>query len=169
MERNCIVDTKNERGRGRTLLATIILFAVSLLAMPLLAQTAAAQQPNSISGCRSDPIVKFNNGKQTALQAQIFDTSTDVTGVTYLLHIPTGVAMTGLTYTGGAFAGKEKVTVYADNPSNTYTTTITVQTNKTSINVTDTITLAKSSNGSKIATKSVTGLSAQNIKLQVTG
>lgn len=158
------MDTKNEPRRACTLLAATMLFAISLLAVPFFSQTASAQ----LTGCRSDPLAKFSNGKQTALQAQIFDMSTDVNSVSYTLHIPTGVAMTKLTYTGGAFAGKETVTVYADNPSNTYTAITTVMTQKSSISVTDSTTL-KSSSGSTIATKSVTGLAGQSITQQVTG
>lgn len=118
--------------------------------------------------CRSDPIIKMSNGKQLKLLSTIFDSSTYVSKVAYVVHIPSGVAMSGLTYTGGAFAGKENVVVYADNAANTYSNALTVSESHSSINVTAQEVLATSS-GSTIAQISVTGFANTTIKEQVSG
>lgn len=145
-------------------IAAALLATAVLASAPLFAHQASA----SLSSCRTDPIVKLSNGKQLKLVATIFDSSGSVSTVTYNVYIPSGVAVSGETMTGGWAAGKEKIIVYTTNPANTYTTKFYVTDSNKSINVTGATTLA-TSGGSTISSKSVTGFANSTISVQVTG
>jgi hypothetical protein len=121
-----------------------------------------------VSSCRTDPIVKLSNGESVNLSASIYDTATNVSKVTYTLYIPAGVAVTGETFTGNAFTGKEALVVYATNPAGSYTSNYVVSDANSSINVTGTTSLT-SARGKALATSSVTGLTNQTITVAVSG
>jgi hypothetical protein len=115
--------------------------------------------------CRTDPIVHLSNGQSVVVSSAISDTPTDIKKVTYTLHVPVGLGVSGIVYTGGSFAGKESMTVYADNEGGTYTSTTTVQIRaNTAVPVTATITVKGSQSG---VSTSVSGLSGQVLTAQV--
>lgn len=69
--------------------------------------------------CRTDPMVTLSNGVTVTLYEDISDSATDVTKITYALHVPVGVTATSISYSGAVSASIQSVTLYADeNPGN---------------------------------------------------
>jgi hypothetical protein len=82
--------------------------------------------------CRTDPAIALSNGAVITLYEDIADVSTDVTKITYQLHVPVGVTVTSITYSGDVPSSLQSVTVMADeNPGNYdgYTTVYTATPN----------------------------------------
>lgn len=109
------------RRSPRALLATSAL-TLGMLAGSMLATGAQAH----ITYCRSDPQVFLSNGMKVELTATISTDSSYVDSVKYVLHAPAGTSVTSVVYTGGAFAGKESLSFYADGPANEYDGSTTV-------------------------------------------
>jgi hypothetical protein len=116
------------------------------------------------SVCRTDPIVQLSNGKTVKVLASISDLAADVQNVAYTVHIPAGVSLVHSTYTGGTFAGKESLTVFADAAAATYTTTTTVTTGHSGVVVTATTSVTTSQS---TVSRSVSGLSGQALTVSV--
>jgi hypothetical protein len=96
-------------------LALSLTLGIGALAAPALITGAHAQ----ISGCRSDPLVVLSNGDQVTLYEDISDTATDVTQITYQLHIPVGLSVKSVTYSGAVSSNLQSITFSADeNPGN---------------------------------------------------
>src|SRR5579875_3033961 len=89
----------------------------------------------AISPCRTDPLVTLSNTVQITLHEQIYDSSNDVTGIAYQLHVPKGVFVLSVIYYGAVPANLQKLTVYADEPPGTYDGYTTVSTGTTNIPV----------------------------------
>ncbi len=95
--------------RMKTLRLSIILLLVAvLLAAPVSTASAALRT------CRTDPIVMLSDGHKVSLSVTMATDPSNVSEITYTLHVPQGAAVTKIVYTGGAFAKKEKVAVLAD-------------------------------------------------------
>jgi len=79
-------------------------------------------QAQALSICNGDPIVKLSNGiKVHATVSVVVDpTQLGDLQVTYTFHVPVGVDVQKITYTGGSLADRENVQVYADQVSNSY-------------------------------------------------
>jgi len=148
----------------RAILGTVAVAAI-LGTGSLFAMGAGAH----VGGCRTDPIVKLSNGNEVHLSATIYDSETNVSKVTYTLYIPTGVSVTGKTFTGGGFNGKESIGVYANNPAHTYTSSYVVGETYSNINVTDSSSLVYSKTNKTLTTASGSGLTNQTLSLTVTG
>jgi hypothetical protein len=99
---------------------------------PLLAGGAHAQ----ISGCRSDPVVTLSNGDQVTLYEDISDTATDVTQITYQLHIPVGLSVKSVTYSGAIASKLQSITLTADENLGNYDAYTVVSTKTPNIPVT---------------------------------
>jgi hypothetical protein len=137
------------------------LFGALLLSL-LGVQNAQAQ----ISGCRSDPKVSLSNGGLVTLTATSSLSISQVSSITYELHIPAGQTVTNVAYTGGAYAGKEKLTWFADDAAGTYNSMTTLSASSGSASVTANITVNLGQK--KQASAQVTGSSGQPLSLQVT-
>src|SRR4051794_12296378 len=68
-------------------------------------------------GCRSDPIVWLSNGAKVTMVASSTASASTVKLITYTVHVPRGVRMTKVVYTGGVLKDKERVVVVADRSS----------------------------------------------------
>ena len=95
----------------------------------LLLHAAAPAAYASIGGCRSDPVFVLSNGTELDLGATIDTGSSNVLGVTYTVHVPTGIQV--LSATGWSLGSAERWSVVADMPRDQYRTdtfvTTTVQ------------------------------------------
>ena len=94
----------------------IFILAVVLLAVP------NRQASALLVTCRTDPIFMLSNGDVINITLNISTDSANVRNITYLLHVPAGVTVAKVTYTGGGMGTKEIYKVYQDSPAKTYTT-----------------------------------------------
>jgi hypothetical protein len=89
--------------------------AVTLVALLGQAVGASAQTVT----CRTDPVVALSNGVSVTLYETITDTATDVTKITYALHVPVGVSIKSISYVGAVPATAQSITLHQDeNPGN---------------------------------------------------
>ena len=102
------------RGAGRRL--ALALGAASLLAVSLAAPAAHA----ALSRCSTDPVVTLSNGAQVTMSNDIYDASTNVTKVAYILHAPGGTTVTSVSYANSTTGIPETFTFYADNQPGDY-------------------------------------------------
>ena len=123
-----------------------------------------------LAGCRADPILQLSNGDKVQVQVSVGADSSAVSTITYAVHVPSGTKLSKVVYTGGSFAGKEKVQFYADQLASRYTSTTTVSTATPGISVTATTTVAALSSTPAVTpvTASVAGLSNQALSAQFT-
>jgi hypothetical protein len=84
------------------------------------------------SVCRSDPVIALSDGKSVTITDSISDASTDLQHITYVLHAPTGVTVSRVTYTAGMSA-IESLQFYADQTAGHYVagTQVTTKTSPT--------------------------------------
>ncbi len=94
-------------------------------AFGILGNSSGAQ---ALTVCHGDPIVILSNG--TALDATIaiaIDSSQlGNLQVNYTFHVPSGVRVQRIIYTGGSLAGRENVKVNADQATNSYSEQVLV-------------------------------------------
>src|SRR5579884_3880257 len=95
------------------------LAATASLACGLLAGTLEAHAAYQV--CRTDPIVLLSNGRQLNIVESVSDVASDINAIQYSVHVPSGVGVRKITYTGGPLKGKESVTFYTDAASGQYT------------------------------------------------
>jgi hypothetical protein len=103
----------------------IFVAALIIAALPNMHASAAFRT------CRSDPIFKLSNGDVINVTLDIGTDEASVKNVTYVLHVPTGVTVTKVTYTAGGIGKKEMYKVVQDSPLKTYTTDTVVTTQNT--------------------------------------
>lgn len=72
----------------------------------------------AISGCRADPTVTLSNGVSISMWATMQTDISNVESVNYVLHVPTGVTMIGITY--DASGSLEHVSIVADQTGTHY-------------------------------------------------
>ena len=100
---------------SKRLFLTSAVLACGLLSGPLASLSAHA----AITACRSDPVVTLSNGMKVTLYENIYDSATDVSGISYQLHIPVGLTVTSVSYSGAVAASLQTITTSADeNPGN---------------------------------------------------
>lgn len=114
---------------GPLLLGSAVL-AAGLLIGPLAPAHAA------IAACRSDPTVTLSSGVQVTLYEDISDTATDVSSISYQLHIPVGVTVKSIAYSGAVPSSVQSVTTYADEGAGNYDAYTVVNTRTPNISVT---------------------------------
>lgn len=88
-----------------------LLLTLGLVAGPLTAHGVGA----TFSTCDVDPTVALSNGWQVTLAAHISSDPSTVQNITYVLHGPTGVSVTRVTYDGGPLSNSETVLYVPDN------------------------------------------------------
>jgi hypothetical protein len=94
---------------------TIVVLA--LLACAILGANFMQEASAAIRICRGDPRVWLSNGTQIAMTATIGADASQVKLITYTVHVPRGLSVTKVVYTGGALANKERVVVLFDRTS----------------------------------------------------
>ncbi len=107
----------------------ILLFVVVLLAAFPVSTVSAA-----LRTCRTDPIVSLSDGHKVSLSATIATDAANVNMIHYTLHVPRGVTVTNVVFTS-AFASKEMIMVWFDQPAGTYETETVVHTNQGVVDV----------------------------------
>ncbi len=81
----------------------------------------------SIGVCRSDPVFTLTNGMTVTLFETLTDDPSDIVGGSYVLHIPAGVSVRTVNYSG-TVGSQQSFTYYADAQPNAYSATSTVLT-----------------------------------------
>jgi hypothetical protein len=108
----------------------------SFLLAGCLLVTGAAGVHAQLATCRSDPLLTLSNGAQVTLYEDIYDAASDVTGVTYQLHVPVGVMVRSITYSGAISSKLQTITVTADENAGDYDAYTVVYTKTANISVT---------------------------------
>jgi hypothetical protein len=62
----------------------------------------------------------LSNCAQLTLYEDIYDSSTDVTGITYTVNLPAGVTVKSISYAGAISSSLQKVTTTATNTIDNY-------------------------------------------------
>ena len=101
----------------------VMILVILLAGLPV--QTASA----ALRTCRTDPIVFLSDGHKVSLSATVATDAANVRQIRYTLHIPSGVSVAGMVFTGGDFARKEMVMVWPDLPQGIYQSETVVHTN----------------------------------------
>ncbi len=78
--------------------------------------------------CRTDPVISLSNGKTLTMYEIVHTTPANIAGVTYTVHVPTGITATAITYPGAVPAAQQTVTVQSDNRKHRYDVYSTVLT-----------------------------------------
>jgi hypothetical protein len=91
-----------------------LILALGALCSGLMTNPVHAQ----ISACRADPTVTLSNGVAVTMWATMQTDISNVKSVNYILHVPTGVTMTGITY--DANGALEHVSIVADQTGTHY-------------------------------------------------
>jgi hypothetical protein len=107
----------------------IIILVVLLAGMQFQSASAALRT------CRTDPIVFLSDGHKVSLSATMATDAANVSQIKYTLHVPSGVRVTGMVFTGGDFARKEMVMVWADLPPGLYKSETVVHTHQGIVDV----------------------------------
>ncbi|HLJ69511.1 MAG TPA: hypothetical protein VKX16_19320, partial [Chloroflexota bacterium] len=68
----------------------VVVGLAALLGSAVLGSFAAGNAA-ATAGCRTDPLVTLSNGTRLTLYEDIADSASDVTAVSYKLHIPVGL------------------------------------------------------------------------------
>ena len=111
--------TQTTRGRqwvGASRRLALALGAAGLLAGSLTAPAAHA----ALVRCSTDPLVTLSNGAQVTMSNDIYDSSTNVKGVAYILHAPSGTTVKSVSYANSTEGIPETFTFYADNQPGDY-------------------------------------------------
>jgi hypothetical protein len=116
------------------------------------------------TACRTDPVVTLSSGVTVTMAATIYDTQSDIQKVVYVLHAPSGVTVTGITWPNDSLSSRESVQYFADNTTGHYTTQTTVTTETKGVKVSAT-TQARTSTTSISATVSGTSGSAITVSV----
>ena len=114
-----------------------ILFLLVLLLATLPVSTVSA----ALRTCRTDPIVLLSNGYGMAISSLVGTDVTNVVTIRYTLHVPQGVTANRVVYTGGGLAGKETLTLVADQANGRYAVETAVSTRVGSASVSTTFNL----------------------------
>ena len=117
----------------------------------------------AISACRADPIVWLSNGDSVQMTVDVGTSPGDVRKITYTLHVPVGVGVDRIVYTGGALQSKEEVVLVDDQSPGYYVTDTVVMARGKGIRVTANTSEAGSFRGS------VSGVNGEHLILNFTG
>lgn len=77
----------------------------------------------------------LSDGNNVSMSATMATEAGNVRQIAYKLHVPSGVTVTKIVFTGGEWANKEVVEVYADFPMGKYRSETTVFTHSGSADV----------------------------------
>jgi hypothetical protein len=84
---------------------------------------------SAAAACRSDPVVTLSNGTQVTLYEDIYDSASDVSSISYELHVPGGVTVQSVVYSGSVATNLQTINVIADEKAGSYDTYTVVRTN----------------------------------------
>jgi hypothetical protein len=102
--------------------ASVAMLLAMLLALGFISSTASA----GLDACRADPLIVLSDGSRISVSVRINTSAEDIQQVEYVLHVPRGLSIQKIVYTGGALRDKERVTLIADNPPGVFITETTV-------------------------------------------
>jgi hypothetical protein len=105
-------------------LVILVMSTVALVSTSMIPIEAHA----SYSICRSDPALVLSNGTVLDLSASISTALSNVSSVTYVVHLPAGVRPLLVLNTDGLMGIKEHFVSYSDDSSGAYDTYTTVAT-----------------------------------------
>ena len=119
----------------------IIAISVMLAGLALTPTLTPAAQA-SFDGCRSDPIIYLSDGTALDLTADIGTNVSNITEITYSVHVPRGLnVLLYLATPNIGFKGKEAFVLFNDAPAGQYETDTFVQTSNQGVAVTARTTL----------------------------
>src|ERR1700712_918614 len=101
------------------------LLSILLVCLGIGLATGAPSAFAAVGGCRADPKVWLSNGAKVTMSASITADASAVKVVIYTVHVPRGVTMTSVVFTGGVLKDKERVVVVADRTSGYQLSTVT--------------------------------------------
>jgi hypothetical protein len=152
------------RSRGLRLVLTAGLLAVGLMISPLALHQAGASL-SSCAGCHHyGPKITVSNGWKITTGVGVTDSSQGTLGVSYTVHVPSGVTVTTVTYQGSAQV-PQSAQVIADGNAGTVDVTTNVTTGATGVAVYP-FTTINNQNTSCISSNSTSGFSNQDVLLQ---
>jgi hypothetical protein len=88
------------------------------------------------SFCREDSVLSLSKGAHLTLYQDIYDTSTDITSITFQISIPTGVTVKSIRYVGPVPSSQQTITVTANENLGNCDAYTTVSTKTPNISVT---------------------------------
>jgi len=142
----------------------VIGLTACLTALTVLPPNAEA----AIRGCRTDPAFTLSNGTVVDLGASLPNTdAAAVNHITYVLHVPAGTGIAKMIYSGGAFSGKETLTLVDDSASNGYSADTTVQTQTTGDSMAAHAIVLSTADSIQLAAARVTGTVGQTLVLKL--
>lgn len=139
---------------------SLLVLFVSALALFLGAvqtQVAWASAP-----CRDDPTIMLSDGTTISMSEDIYDRASDVTKVSYRLHIPRGLTVQAVAFSGDISASIQSLSVVADENTGTYDAFVNVFTAAPNVSITAYMT-ATSSGGITTASYQTDGHSGQSL------
>lgn len=140
---------------SRTMLRRTALAAVALVA----ALFGTGQAHAAYTACRSDPQLTLSNGVQITLYEDIYDLPSDITRISYTVHIPAGLSVKSIAYQGAVPANLQKVKISADQKQGNYAATTVVSTKTSGIAVS--AFMDGTNNGVRTVSASASGQSGQ--------
>jgi hypothetical protein len=141
---------------NRHLLLSALLVALTLLLGPLTSSRVHA----AITYCRTDPVATLSHGAQITMYADVYDTASDLQHADFVLHVPTGVSVTGVTY-DPIFGSFESLSWVADQNTGRYKVDTLVTTGASGIKVVATV--AVSGMTCQLPSKSTQGQSGKDL------
>lgn len=127
------MDLRSVRRAGRLLVATSVL-AAGLTFGPLGVHPAGATI-SACGGCPAwGPIVTMDDGSKTNVSVKVNDSASDMLGISYVLHVPAGSNVSGVSYQGNP-AVLQTIAVVPDSAPGVYSTTTVVTTLSGSVEV----------------------------------
>ncbi|GEM_PF-1755297 len=141
--------------KGRLLESTTTIgLVLAALVLMLFAYGSASA---AIDECRGDPVLVLSNGKTMTIAAVIGTSVSDVKEVEYVVHVPRGVKLVRVEWTGDpALVAKEELEFHDDAKPGQYTSDTVVETKTKQVAVTVTTWLGSLS-------KTITGVSGRHL------
>lgn len=151
--------------KRRSFLTLHTLGVVSMLGLLSVAWAATAPAARAeIGACRSDPVILLSNGVTLDVSADIGDSVADVGQVSYTVHLPATVTVTGIVQTDGILGLKEVLTFDNTSASGSYKVSTKVLTGLGGVTVTATTSAIRGLISQSI---SVNGQDQQSLQQQV--
>lgn len=131
-------------------LFAVVALGVGLLMGPMRVQSTWA----GVDVCRDDPVIALSDGSTLVVSVTAATAPSNVSGISYTVHVPQGLTVQSISYTGDLSADQQPVQVVADELPGRYDTYLTVASPVPHVLVSNT----SSVNGSSLT---VAGLSNQ--------
>ena len=128
----------NTRLRSRSFLAAMALFIALLGTVVTPGMVSAAR-----GGCRGDPVIILRDGTIIDIITEIGTDVWNVDRIDYIVHAPVGSRVLTTIYTNGLLGIVERMSFYADAPSDRYTVDVVIYTSDRNVTVGATTTVVK--------------------------